>query len=197
MKISITGHCNGIGAALTAKLEENNHDVLGFDIINGFNIDLKNDCKRIVDLAIESDVFINNVFHPTGQMLLLKHLMAKWHNQNKLILNIGTSLLYEDVDSSNIDDPVWQEYHRSKLSQNNLIKSYNKATFLNRQLPRIIQINPGYTQTNLLSKMNVTEKYLTNIGVMTASEVADTVIHILDMYFNNNIFVKELFFEKI
>ena len=45
--------------------------------------------------------------------------------------------------------------------------------------------------------MNVTEKYLTNIGVMTASEVADTVIHILDMYFNNNIFVKELFFEKI
>ena len=156
MKISITGHCNGIGAALTTKLEKNNHDVLGFDIINGFNIDLKNDCERIVDLAIESDVFINNVFHPSSQMFLLERLITEWHNQNKLILNIGTCLLYEDINSSDIDDLVWQEYHKSKSSQNNLIRSYNKATFLNKQLPRIIQINPGYTQTNLLSKMNVT-----------------------------------------
>ena len=87
MKIAITGHTKGIGAACYSRLS-NNHDVHGFSRSNGYDISLPSVWDAI--LSLDPDVIINNAYHETGQYNLLKHTFVNWKDLNKTIINVGS-----------------------------------------------------------------------------------------------------------
>jgi hypothetical protein len=88
MKYAITGHTQGIGLALFNTVE----NAIGFSTSNGYNINLKNDRKRIIDQSKECDIFINNAHSHYGQVDMLLDLFAAWKDQNKLVINIGSRI---------------------------------------------------------------------------------------------------------
>ena len=65
MKISITGHTSGLGQALFNHWSNAGHNLTGFSLSNGFNIDT--DIEKISDA--EFDVFINNALPQQMQYL--------------------------------------------------------------------------------------------------------------------------------
>jgi hypothetical protein len=88
VKIAITGHTVGLGLAMYKTLSKN-HTITGYSKSTGF--DLADCVDRLVPLIVDSDIFINNAYHPTGQTELLKRMYAEWRDQPKLIINIGSS----------------------------------------------------------------------------------------------------------
>jgi NADP-dependent 3-hydroxy acid dehydrogenase YdfG len=195
MKIAITGHCGGIGAGIYQKLVDNNVEVIGFDIKNGYDVGETSTIENIISLSADCDIFINNAYHSTGQRLLLDTLIQSWQNKNKLIINIGSSLLYEKqlVD---VGDDVRVQYQNEKVSQQQIIKNFNTRTFENKHPLKITQVNPGHTETELLKTMTHHDEIFAKIKLLNAVEVANIVYSIIDFY-NHNIYIKEITFEKL
>lgn len=90
MKIAITGHTRGLGAAIVRQLSYG-HNVLGFSKSNGFDITLIDDRKRIIKDADDCHVFINNAHSGYAQVELLYDLWDVWKDRDKLIVNIGSN----------------------------------------------------------------------------------------------------------
>ena len=92
MKIAITGHKHGLGAALYDKFTIYNrsagHNVVGFDIEDGQDIGNRSTVGKILYTTKDVDVFINNAYHATGQTELLKYLLKAWQHQNKILVHI-------------------------------------------------------------------------------------------------------------
>ena len=59
MKIVITGHTRGIGKAFYDHFVNLGHEVVGVSRSTGF--DIPNDINRIVELATNCDLFVNNI----------------------------------------------------------------------------------------------------------------------------------------
>jgi nucleoside-diphosphate-sugar epimerase len=96
MKIAITGHTQGIGKSLSLIYQRNGHDVIGFSRSNGFDISDQQSRTNIVKSVSECDVFINNAHgRPVddfAQTELLFELWQTWQDQQKTIVNIGSSI---------------------------------------------------------------------------------------------------------
>lgn len=88
MKIALTGHTKGIGAATKELLEADGHEVIGFSRTNGYNV-MKP--KNIVRDAVDCDVFINNAWMPDAQTRLLYLMYEEWENQPKHIINLSST----------------------------------------------------------------------------------------------------------
>lgn len=90
MKISITGHTQGIGAALVTYFEAQGHTVLKFSRSNGYDISQESDRDRIVEESRDCDVFINNATHEFAQTYLLFKFHDMWAGQDKTIINLSS-----------------------------------------------------------------------------------------------------------
>ena len=88
MKIALTGHTKGIGAATMQLLEAAGHEVVGFSRTTGHNI-MKP--KGIVNAALDCDVFINNAWMPDAQPRLMYLMYEAWENQPKHIINLSST----------------------------------------------------------------------------------------------------------
>lgn len=95
MKISITGHTAGIGAAMADVFEKNGHMIVGFSQTNGFDISDPLSRAKMIELSRESDIFINNAYDwdgdPFAQTQLLFDLWQSWEGQQRSIINISSS----------------------------------------------------------------------------------------------------------
>ena len=92
MKVSITGHTNGVGRALADHLRDKwSADVTGFSLSNGYDISKQEDRERI--MAVEYDVFINNAYdyHNMGNGSQLE-LLKMTHSKDKKIINISSAV---------------------------------------------------------------------------------------------------------
>ena len=87
--IGITGHTSGIGKAVFARLGS---DACGFSTSNGHDITSAQDRKKIIKSVRHCRVFINNASDGFGQTELLIELFQEWHEQSKLILNVGSRI---------------------------------------------------------------------------------------------------------
>lgn len=85
MKYAITGHTSGFGYQLH-KLT----DSMGFSRHNGFDINKKEDRKRIIDASHNCDIFVNNAYDKYGQIDLLYDVYDAWKDKPKLIVTIGS-----------------------------------------------------------------------------------------------------------
>lgn len=88
MKIAITGHTRGIGAAIAGRFEKE-HDIVGFSKSTGYDLSDHKVIKQVVEEAQDCDIFVNNAYYGDAQTKLLYKMYEKWQHTPKLIINIG------------------------------------------------------------------------------------------------------------
>ena len=60
MKVRITGHTRGLGKSLHNHLKALGHDVKGYSLSTGYDINSQEDRQKIIADCKDADVFINN-----------------------------------------------------------------------------------------------------------------------------------------
>jgi hypothetical protein len=190
MKIAITGHKHGLGAALYDKFTIYNrsggHNVVGFDIEDGQDIGNRSTLGKIVYAAKDVDMFINNAYHATGQTELLKYLLKLWQHQNKVLVHIGTYLVYAPDDETRL--PLHNEYIAQKKVQKSIIDEHRKTD----STLKILQINPGLMDTAFLDTMQVPK--IPNL--QNTLDCADAIMYNINML-AKDIYIKELTLDNL
>lgn len=146
MKVAITGHTRGIGLGIKNYFENKGYEVLGFSKSNGFDISNTIVREKIVKLAIDCDIFVNNAYTPDGsQFSVLKKIHSAWQGQDKKIINISTRYTNKD-----------ELYCIRKRQMDDFCQEH---TF---HLPYILNLKPGAVDTDRMQshtgpKMSVEE----------------------------------------
>jgi NADP-dependent 3-hydroxy acid dehydrogenase YdfG len=163
MLIAITGHANGIGAAITDAASEKGHTIIGFDLETGDDI---NDTDSIIEQAKIADVFINNAYAPGAQLLLLQKLFSLWHDDpSKTIINMGSKAKYFPVGQNALTEYT--------LQKRMLSEEFQRCQFYSNKKCRLININPGFVDTAMTESMNIKK--------LTPEAIADAVTWALEM----------------
>ena len=135
MRIFITGHTSGIGKALYDLLDHKGYIVFGGSRKTGFDISEPDAYLEILDC----DVLINNAYHSTGQLELLKNVYKEWRNKPKIIINVG---------SAHKDYQIGRPFER--LNYNVCKKSLETYSFWiseNDNICKSMMYNPGFVDT--------------------------------------------------
>ena len=162
MKIAVTGHTKGIGKAL-ADLYPNS---LGFSRSNGYDVSKSEDIELIIKTTIEMDcdVFINNAYNGTAQTTIFESLLKHWNtDSSKTIVNINSRTIY--------NGPNQRQYTTDKK----LLRSsaVNAIRDIDRKC-RVININPGYVETDMTKSVH--EKF----NMLTPEQLASMIKWCLD-----------------
>ena len=175
MKISVTGHTNGIGKAIYDDLLKSRHHLIGFSLSTGYNISVPEDRAKIIKESMSCGVFINNAFDyskwPTeentdSQCLMAEEMFEAWKGQEKCIINIG-SRINDFTGFENTYKAIYAK-QKKRLDQFYLDHSHEK--------PYIITVRPGTTDTRVMKEEKV-EK-------LQPEDVAKVVRFILDNKYN-------------
>mgnify|MGYP001169423071 CR=1 FL=1 len=163
MKIAITGHSKGIGQACYDILEKD-HDVLGFSRSNGYDISKTRLIDDIVNQSIDCDVFINNAYSSIAQVDILNRLWHYWRrDKSKTIVNISSLSKYPGLSGNQSGYSA----HKAALSH----QAFTLMFKTDRKC-RMINVNPGYVDTTMISKIPGIE----NKNKITAEECANSIV---------------------
>ena len=110
MKYAITGHTKGIGKYIFDKMSPN---AAGFSLSTGYDINDKEDRRRIIRESRNCDVFINNAESNFSQTYMLIDLFKEWKDLNKTIINVGSRIAEIKLPSDKLE---LLEYQSQKLS---------------------------------------------------------------------------------
>lgn len=148
MKIMITGGNRGLGLHIQRVLGGDS-----FSRSNGF--DIIKDRKRLAELSLDYDVFINNAFDGPfqqnwadfGQVKLLYDVATAWrtHNKTGWIINIGSSGS-EDIVAP---EPDWETYRVNKAALKHHSQQWTRAFKQNQVLFRTSLITVDRLDTPL------------------------------------------------
>jgi hypothetical protein len=183
MKIGITGHGAGLGQELYNLLSVD-HTIHGFSLENGYDIGSKENIIDILNQVQNFDCVINNAYHPHGQYNFLVELCRRWYGQDKVIVNIGSSIAWIDTEKNiktlhKMFGPTIDEYIHAKIQQQKFIKSRGV------DLPRIIHIMPGFIDTDLVKEIKDVK--------MNKKSVAEVVVNMLNLL-EQDIHIQEIIF---
>jgi hypothetical protein len=115
MKYAITGHTQGIGQGLYNRLSPN---AIGFSRSTGYDINNKEDRRRIIRESRNCDVFINNAESNFSQTYMLIDLFKEWKDLNKTIINVGSRIAEITLPSDKLE---LLEYQSQKLSLKTMV----------------------------------------------------------------------------
>ena len=161
LKIAITGHTKGIGKAC-AELLGQEHEIHGMSRSNGFDI---NNTKPIIMMTNSCDVFINNAYSGTKQSELFDELFNLWRTDDtKTIVNINSRSKYDGVRTTLYGA---DKKHLDHIAQSNVFSDMNKRV-------RVININPGYVDTDMIPDR------AKDYNKLTPMKVAETIKWCLD-----------------
>lgn len=145
MKIAITGHTAGIGAALAELYTAQGHEVVGLSKRDGNNI---RNTPKICDLIEPCDVFINNAQSGFAQTELLFEMAQRWIGSKKHIVVISTMMTQQPVSSIpgldmdqyriqklSLEQAVHQLRHRKLEIQFTIVRPGNIATSSDKTVP--------------------------------------------------------------
>jgi NADP-dependent 3-hydroxy acid dehydrogenase YdfG len=167
MLIAITGHANGIGAAITDAASEKGHTIIGFDLETGDDI---NDTDSIIEQAKIADVFINNAYAPNAQIILLHKIFEAWRDDpTKTIINMGSKAKYFPTGQVQAT-PTMAQY---TLNKRMLTEETQRMQFYSQKQCRIISINPGFVDTAMTQQLERSK--------LTPEAIADSVMWALEM----------------
>jgi len=158
MKIAITGHSRGIGKELF-DIFDKDHQVEGFSRSNGFNIaeNQRLICRSVKDF----DVFVNNAWRGYAQIDLLNSLFEMWKDdETKTIVNISSLSKYPGLSGNTTG------YSASKAA---LSHQAFLLMFKTDRKCRMINVNPGYVETDMTQKLHG------KTNMLTAKETADAI----------------------
>ena len=158
MKIAITGHSKGIGKELY-DIFDSDHQVEGFSRSNGYNISEKH--RLIARSVKDCDVFVNNAWKGYYQLELLNAVFDMWKDdETKTIVNISSLSKYHGLSGNT------SGYSASKaaLSHQAFI-----LMFKTDRKCRMINVNPGYVETDMTKKLHG------QTNMLSAKECADAI----------------------
>ena len=136
MKIFITGHTSGIGKSLFELLAID-HEVSGGSRSTGWDVSDSNNYADVYDY----DVLVNNAYHRSGQLELLRDVYQHWQGQKKTIINVGSA--HKDYQ---INRPLSRlDYNVSKKA----LEAYSFWISDNDRVCRSMMYNPGVVDTPL------------------------------------------------
>lgn len=120
MKILLTGHTSGIGKYIL----ENYKNVTGISRSNGYDISIKENRQRILELCDNHDVLINNAYCDFHQSNLLLDFFNRYRWKGKKIINVGSKAAYDGKLPDN--DLHLMNYRMHKRSLKDLCKDLDK-----------------------------------------------------------------------
>lgn len=179
MKVAITGHTAGIGLALANRLKQD-HDILGFSRSNGFDISSSLIREQITNEVKNFDIFINNAYHPQGQIDMLNEILNCWDNTEKVVVNISSLIVYKDSPYFTGDLELYRD---SKIKLNNTIKNYKGSV-------KILNVMPGLMDTDFYLIPDTFDRS-NSISTDSFAELIQVLIKN-----SNNFFIKELIMEN-
>lgn len=149
MKIAITGHTAGIGAAFTRCLSARGHEIIGLSKRDGYNI---RNIPKIVEKIKSCDMWINNAQSGYAQTELLYKVVEAWKNDSsKMIWNIST-MMTKDPDTLNAADLS----NTTRLEYKNQKRALEDAHYeLKTQGPQMCLIRPGPVATQPYNQVGV------------------------------------------
>ena len=180
LKIAVTGHTQGLGNSIYKIFESQKHNILGFSRSNGFDISDNLIREQIINEIKNFDIFINNAYHPQGQIDMLNEILKCWDNTEKIVVNISSIVVHKN-------SPYFKEelklYRDSKIKLNNIIKDYKGSV-------KILNIMPDLMNTDFYIVPNIFDKS-NSINTDSLAELIYIVIK-----HSNNFFIKELIMEN-
>jgi hypothetical protein len=193
MIIGVTGHTRGIGKSLSDKFQKNNHDIIGFSQSIGFNIGDQESRKKILGQANNFDMFINNAYHPTGQIEILKEILDLWKDTNKIIINISSQIVHKPVPGYDQTQPLecgncnfqfcvhcaGVSYKRSKTELNDFVNNYTGSV-------RILNVIVDITDTDFY----LIPKNWDRSDFTDPSDLANLIFDVIK--YSKKFFIKEL-----
>lgn len=136
MKIFITGHTSGIGQALFDLLTPD-YTVMGGSRRIGWDVGETSNYDQVLDY----DVLVNNAYHRTGQLELLRYVYSHWKNTPKTIINVGSAHIHHQIGR-----PLTRlDYNVSKSA----LEHYSNWICNNDTVCRSMMYNPGFVDTPL------------------------------------------------
>lgn len=187
MKVAITVHSRGIGAAIANALTQQGHAVTGYDITNNYDISKPGVIEAIAAECTDYDIFVNNAYADTAQTKMLKTMIDTWLDRDKLIVNISSKMaLYQKLygDKNLI-------YKHNKMRQNKIVRDKIVKDMNNITQPHIINVIPGFVGTELSSKWTEENIRSSNdIPKIELTDFADLVLHLINI--KDRIHVQEI-----
>lgn len=122
MKIAITGHSQGIGKCLFQKMSPN---IIGFSRSNGYDINNKEDRRRIISQSKDCDIFINNAESNFAQTYMLIDLFKEWKDTNKTIINVGSRISEIKLPESRLELLEYQAQKMTLKTMVNQLQGFN------------------------------------------------------------------------
>lgn len=144
MKIAITGHTDGLGKALSAKLSQDN-EIIGLSRANGYPL---SNYTKIVKFIEDCDILINNAYDNYYQCNLLSEVFSMWRYENKKIISIGSAIIDYTRAEKELDSDPWA-YRDHKLA---LRKLFRHLLSLERTC-QLLLVNPGPIDTKMTSHL--------------------------------------------
>lgn len=170
LKVGITGHTQGIGAAFADYFKD--EEVHGFSRSNGWNLFNKASCDALIHNMKNFNIFINNA--PVGEMqeYLFTGILEKWVGEDKTIVNISS--IAGDISPAMMNQwlPNMKPEGRDKVGEgiaddelSNYLQAYVKSKrrldkissaktletcITHDNKPHIINLKPAATSTELL-----------------------------------------------
>ena len=87
-KIVLTGHTSPMGKELYAYLSKE-YEVIGVSRESGYDLTKQEDVEKVVDMALDADLFINLAHVGSTQSQLLIMINNKWSKESRLGLVIS------------------------------------------------------------------------------------------------------------
>jgi NADP-dependent 3-hydroxy acid dehydrogenase YdfG len=160
MKVAITAHTTGIGAAIADAFTVRHHDIIGMSRATGYT--LPEDRQRVLDDSKDCDIFVNVWYQRNTdfQIKLLYDFFNMWKGQNKHIISIGSR--------------AGECYILGEASQYSMFKHAHDAAcqqLFNRrdQRPKVTNIRPGYVDTESVKSVSDPK--------LSCQDVADAVMY--------------------
>ena len=141
MKVTITGHTEGIGKSLADIFSANGYQVQGFSRATGHNIGDAGCRADIVAASWDSSIFINNAYsvtEPFAQCEMLFDIWESWKGKPKSIVNISSSITER-----------WQNDFRELRYRTAKLALEEACEFLwnKNKNPHIMRVSPCRTDT--------------------------------------------------
>lgn len=136
MKIAITGHSSGIGAALAKAYSDMGHKIYGLSRATGQNI---KDTQKLAKIIEPCDIFINNAYDGFAQVELLYEIYKRWQGQTKTIVVISSQMTSSPIPTYDRFNLIPYYIHKHALEE--MIKQLRSID----TKPGITLVKPGAT----------------------------------------------------
>lgn len=143
MKIAITGHTAGIGAAFATQLQAQGHEIIGISKREGNNI---RNIPKVLDMITPTDLWINNAQSGYCQTELLYKVWESWKNlPHKTIWLISTMMTndYRVIKIPGMSETSVAEYKNQKRALEDAFYQLKPMS----PGPHMILIRPGAVAT--------------------------------------------------